>query len=99
MTDRELDQLRGQIAETDREILSLVNARLGLVRAIRARKDALGVPFLDPQQEGRLLERLREANAGPLSAEGVERLFRTILDLAKTGSAGELGREGARAPD
>ena len=86
MTDRELDQLRGRIAETDREILALVSARLELVRAIRARKEALGVPFLDPQQEERLLGRLREANAGPLSAEGVERLFREILKLTKTES-------------
>ena len=83
MTDRELDQLRGRIAETDREILALVNARLGLVRAIRARKEALGVPFVDPQQEDRLLERLRTANGGPLSADGVERLFREILALTK----------------
>ena len=64
MTDRELDQLRGRIAETDREILALVNARLGLVRAIRARKQALDMPFVDPQQEERLLVRLRETNPG-----------------------------------
>jgi len=86
VTDRELDQLRGRIAETDREILALVNARLGLVRAIRARKEALGMPFLDPQQEERLLERLRDANGGPLSAGGVERLFREILALTKSES-------------
>ena len=93
MTDRELDALRGRIAETDREILALVNARLELVRAIRRRKEALGVPFLDPGQEERLLERLREANGGPLSADGVERLFREILELVKAESAE------VRAPD
>jgi chorismate mutase len=83
MTDRELDRLRAQTAATDAEILELVNRRLELVREIRAHKKARGVPFLDPGQEERLLARLRELNGGPLSAEGVDRLFREILDLVK----------------
>jgi len=79
----ELERLREEVADGDREILELVNRRLELVREIRARKEADGVPFLDPGQEERLLTRLRELNGGPLSAEGVDRLFREILDLVK----------------
>lgn len=79
----ELNRLREGVAAGDREILELVNRRLGLVREIRAHKEAQGVPFLDPGQEERLLARLRDLNAGPLSAEGVDRLFREILDLVK----------------
>jgi chorismate mutase/prephenate dehydratase len=79
----ELERLREEVAGGDREILELVNRRLDLVREIRAQKDADGVPFLDPGQEERLLARLRELNGGPLSAEGVDRLFREILDLVK----------------
>jgi chorismate mutase/prephenate dehydratase len=83
MTDSELQRLRDQTAAADAEILELVNRRLELVREIRAHKEAHGVPFLDPGQEERLLARLRELNGGPLSAEGVDRLFREILDLVK----------------
>ena len=83
MTDSELQRLRDQTAAVDAEILELVNRRLELVREIRAHKEAHGVPFLDPSQEERLLTRLRELNGGPLSAEGVDRLFREILDLVK----------------
>ena len=83
MTDAELQRLRDRTAATDAEILELVNRRLELVREIRAHKEAQGVPFLDPGQEERLLARLRELNPGPLSAEGVDRLFREILDLVK----------------
>jgi chorismate mutase len=83
VTDAELDRLRAEVAGADREILGLVNRRLEVVRAIRAHKRALGLPFLDPGQEERLLARLRDENGGPLSAEGVERLFREILDLVK----------------
>jgi len=83
MTDAELERLRAEVADADREILALVNRRLGLVREIRAHKQELGVDFLDPGQEKRLLARLREQNGGPLSAEGVEQLFREILGLVK----------------
>jgi chorismate mutase/prephenate dehydratase len=83
MTDPLLQQLREQVAATDQEILELVNHRLELVGKIRSHKQAHGVAFLDPSQEERLLARLRELNGGPLSAEGVERLFRELLDLVK----------------
>jgi chorismate mutase len=83
VTDAELDRLRREVAAADREILGLVNRRLGLVREIRAHKQAHGLAFLDPGQEERLLARLHDENGGPLSAEGVERLFRGILDLVK----------------
>lgn len=83
-----LERLRAQTAATDAEILELVNRRLELVREIRAHKEANGIAFLDPDQETRLLSRLRELNRGPLSAEGVDRLFGEILALIK----GELER-------
>ena len=79
----ELDRLRGRIAATDAEILELVNRRLTLVGEIRAYKEAHGLTFVDPEQEERLLARLRELNSGPLSDEGLERLFREILTLVK----------------
>jgi len=78
-----LERLRAQTAATDAEILELVNRRLELVREIRAHKEAQDVPFLDPDQEARLLSRLRELNRGPMSADGVDRLFGEILALIK----------------
>jgi chorismate mutase/prephenate dehydratase len=99
MTDPALERLREQVAATDRDILELVNRRLELVGEIRRHKDAHAVVFLDPGQEERLLARLRELNGGPLSSEGVERLFREILALLKAESGDELGRRGAEAPD
>jgi chorismate mutase/prephenate dehydratase len=86
-----LDELRSRVAATDAEILELVNRRLQLVGEIREVKEANGVAFLDPDQEQRLLTRLRDLNGGPLSAEGVDRLFREILALVKA----ELSGSGA----
>jgi chorismate mutase/prephenate dehydratase len=79
----ELERLREEIAATDAELLELVNRRVELVRDIRAHKEAQGVAFVDPGQEERLLARLRELNSGPLSDDGVERLFREVLALVK----------------
>jgi len=87
----ELDALREQIATTDAKILELVNRRLQLVGEIRTVKAAHWVTFADPEQEQRLLARLHELNGGPLSADGVERLFREILALIKS----ELSESGA----
>jgi chorismate mutase / prephenate dehydratase len=97
--DPVLQRLREQVAAADRDILELVNRRLELVREIRLHKEAQGDAFVDPGQEERLLARLRELNGGPLSAEGVERLFRQLLELLKAESAHPLGREGPEAAD
>jgi chorismate mutase/prephenate dehydratase len=83
VSDHELERLRGEVAAADLGLLTLVNRRLELVREIRAHKEANGLPFLDPGQEERLLTRLKEANTGPLSADGVEHLFREVLALIK----------------
>ena len=99
MSDPVLRRLREQIAATDQGILELVNRRLELVREIRAHKETHGVAFVDPDQEQRLLARLRELNGGPLSADGVERLFGEILALVKAESDDELGWRGAEVPD
>jgi chorismate mutase/prephenate dehydratase len=83
MSESELGRLREETAAIDARILELVNRRLDLVREIREHKRAQGIAFLDPAQEERLLARLRGLNGGPLSAEGVDHLFREILALVK----------------
>ena len=82
-TDPALAALRAQVAVVDDEVLELVNKRLELVTEIRQHKETSGIPFFDEGQEARLLGRLRELNGGPLSDDGVETLFRQILELVK----------------
>jgi chorismate mutase/prephenate dehydratase len=76
-------ELRSEITAADRAILDAINTRIELVTRLKRHKETLGVGFLDPDREARLLRHLREANPGPLSAEGVDELFRAILDLVK----------------
>ena len=76
----ELDDLRAEVAAADREILAAVNRRIELVREISAHKQRNGIAFVDPDQERRLVAALQEANEGPLSADGVRRLFEARLE-------------------
>ena len=84
MTDDPLiAELRTEITAADRTILDAINTRIELVTRLKRHKETLGVDFLDPGREARLLRHLRDANPGPLSPGGVDELFRSILDLVK----------------
>ncbi len=82
-SDPTVDRIRADLAKEDRAILEAVNARLRLVAELKRYKEEAGIPFVDPEQERRLLQRLTAANIGPLSEEGVRELFETILALTK----------------
>jgi chorismate mutase len=94
MSERGVDQnvrkLREEIAEVDRAILDVVNARIELVARIRSHKASVGLPFVDTDRERELIAALAETNAGPLSPEGLEELYTYLLDLMKR----EVGSDG-----
>jgi chorismate mutase len=95
-SDPTIRQLRGEISQVDHGIVEAVNRRLELVAELKRYKADLGIEFVDPEQERRLLDRLVEANVGPLSSEAVRELFERILELTKR----EVGRIDADAsPD
>jgi chorismate mutase len=77
------DEIRREIAENDEAIVAAVNRRLALVTELWKLKAQLGFDTVDPDRERRLREALAAANAGPLSAAGVDRLVTELLDLTK----------------
>jgi len=99
MSERDVDQnvrkLREEIAEVDRAILDVVNARIELVARIRSYKASVGLPFVDTDRERELIAALGEENAGPLSPEGLRELYTYLLDLTKR----EVGSDGKRRED
>ena len=94
MSERDVDQnvrkLREEIAEVDRAILDVVNARIELVARIRSYKASVGLPFVDTDRERELIAALAETNAGPLSPDGLQELYTSLLDLTKR----EVGSDG-----
>jgi chorismate mutase len=76
-------QLREQISDNDRKIVDALNTRLKLVARMKRYKEARGLAFVDPEREEWMLRYLQRANRGPLSEEGLEDVFTTLLDLTK----------------
>ncbi len=75
-----LTELRQQIDALDDRILALVNERARLAQAIGQLKNG---NVYRPEREAQVLRRLLAANAGPLPAEAVERLFREIMSACR----------------
>jgi chorismate mutase len=84
-----LREARVAIDATDVELLALVNRRLELVRSLHEHKVAAGLPLRDPGREESMIAGLQEANGGPLSAGGVDALFRFVLELIRREIHGE----------
>lgn len=81
--DPVVEAARAEISAADRAIVEAVNRRLRLVSELKRYKESRGLGFVDPQREQQILEEVRRANDGPLSDEGVRRLFAEILALTK----------------
>ena len=79
----QFDEIRRKIAANDASIVAAVNHRLELVTALWELKAELGLDTVDPDRERRLRETLAEANSGPLSDGGLDRLVSDLLDLTK----------------
>ncbi|MEZ0233279.1 MAG: prephenate dehydratase [Methylophilaceae bacterium] len=72
-----LKQHRDQIDAIDEQLLKLINQRAQLAREIGNLKH--GGPIYRPEREAQVLRRLVEANDGPLSAEAVTAIFRSVM--------------------
>lgn len=75
--------MRDAIIDTDLKLLQLLNQRITLVKRLRTYKTDQGIPFVDPERERWMHTYLQAANRGPLSAEGLDRVYDAILDLSK----------------
>jgi chorismate mutase len=81
--DETVRELRERISANDLALLEAANRRVELVAELKAHKESVGLPFVDRGREEQMLAALQAANRGPLSAEGVEALFRAVLDVVK----------------
>ena len=82
-SDPIIKQYREQISDNDLKILEAVNKRLQLVEKLKQYKEDKGIGFVDPVREDWIITYLARSNRGPLSREGLEKLFKSILVLTK----------------
>ncbi|HET8894731.1 MAG TPA: chorismate mutase [Gaiellaceae bacterium] len=76
-------RVRRQISDLDSALVELVNKRLRLVGQLKRYKDEHGIGFVDLAREEWMLQYLQRANRGPLSVEGLARLYHELLALMK----------------
>ena len=74
---------REELSALDRSIFDAVNRRIDLVAKLKRHKDERGYSFVDPNREQRMIEDAVAANPGPLSADGLRRLYAELLALTK----------------
>ena len=74
-----LEECREKIDAIDRELLRLLNERQRIALEVVRAKRSAGLPVLDVAREDALLAKLSAANPGPLSAEGVRRIWLSIM--------------------
>lgn len=82
-----LGQLAGhrtRIDQIDLDILRLINERTLVVEEIGRIKRELSLPIYEPKREDEVFRNVMTHNAGPLSAEGVKRVFERIVDEMRT---------------
>jgi chorismate mutase-like protein len=75
-----LAECRDRIDELDRRILELLNERTRIVEEIGRVKHHLDLPIYEPKRETEVFMNVTENNAGPLTPDGVKRVFERIID-------------------
>lgn len=83
----DIERWRKEIDELDEELLRLLNMRARLAVKVGSLKRASGIPVRDPEREQFVLQRLQEANSGPLDQEAIVRLFRRIIRESRRAEA------------
>lgn len=79
----EVQAVREEIEEIDRQLLVLLKTRMQKVERIAQSKLQDAFPFRDPGREEQVLQRVRRlAVDGGLDAHAVERLYRHILEMS-----------------
>ncbi len=94
-----LEDLRKQIDALDEQIVDLLNQRARIVIEIGKIKNAQGTPVYSPDREKAVLEKVRNANRGPLPNGTIEAIYRELMSgsfaLEKPLRIAFLGPEGS----
>jgi chorismate mutase-like protein len=77
---RALARCRERIDEIDRRLVELLNERTSIVEQIgRVKRDAK-LAIYEPKRESQVFDNITSHNGGPLTADGVKRIFERIID-------------------
>lgn len=81
--DPVVKQYRDQISDLDLQLIALLNKRLEVVDRLWRYKAEHDIPMYVPEREAQMVAFLTQANRGPLSADGLREVYRTIVETTK----------------
>jgi chorismate mutase len=82
-TELTMDDWRRRIDEIDLQLVELFNERTKCAIEIGHIKKRLGLEIYSPKREAQVIANVTAANAGPLDAEAIRRLFERVIDEAR----------------
>ena len=75
-----LARCRERIDELDRRLVQLLNERTSIVEEIGNAKRSAALPIYEPNRETQVFDNIVSHNRGPLTADGLKRIFERIID-------------------
>ena len=75
----QVQRLRDQLDEVDRDMVRALNERARLVQELAILKREVGAPLFDPKREEEILQRIAEENPGPIYDSTMREIFETIM--------------------
>jgi chorismate mutase len=78
-----MEDWRRRIDEIDLRLVELFNERTTCAIEIGHIKKRLGLEIYSPKREAQVIANVTAANAGPLDAEAIRRLFERVIDEAR----------------
>ena len=101
MKNPEIENIRHELRQKDRDIVRLLNERARLSVEVGRIKGRAGVEVYDPAQESRVFSQIAALNGGPLAADALRIIYREILSVSRALQAplavAFLGPEGSFA--
>ena len=85
-----LEELRKQIDELDRQLVTLLSQRAEAALEAGRLKVATSLPIYEPAREKTIYENVRQANHGPLPDLELIHIFERIVDVMRTLQSNEL---------
>jgi chorismate mutase len=79
----DIEDWRSEIDAIDMELVRLLNTRARLAIKVGSLKTARCLPLRDPDREIEILQRVRDANPGPLTEDVLADLFRGIIAASR----------------
>jgi chorismate mutase len=88
-----LARCRERIDEVDRRLVALLNERTTIAEEIGRIKRTADLPIYEPKRETQVFENITSHNSGPLTGEGIKRIFERIIDEMRRVQKDRMARD------